>query len=181
MKAVNNKVLVRVDMRQKDCMIIGDTIVKTAWGFGTNYRERSPVVCQFAEKTKLFRKGDIAICHHNNFYDPSPYHLEGDLFSVPVNKTIFGVLDSEGNMTPVMGNMICKTIPVPSLLPLPRDQQKDFINRYEIVEPGWTHYKKGQIIFTRPYSGYLIVYTWGFEERRVLKVDSDMVCGILTN
>lgn len=179
MRAVNNKVLVKVDMAQKNAMRIGDTIVKTALTFEKNYRERSPVVGQIMETNRFIREGDIAIFHHNHFYDPSPYYLQDDLYSVPLNKTIFGTLNNYGEMIPVFGNLICKRIPIPSILPLPPDQQKFYINRYEILNPGWTTYKEGAIIFTRPNSGYEIVYNWNQQEKRVIRVDSDMVCGFL--
>lgn len=179
MKSVNNKVLVRVNMEQKNYMKIGSIVLQTANKYATNYREKSPVVGQFVETNQFFREGDIALFHHNHFYHPSPYFLQDDLYSVPMNKTIFGTVDSHGEMTPVMGNMICKRIPVETYLPLPSDQQKTHINRYEIVNPGWTKYKAGDIIFTRPHSGYDIIYMWDTEKRVVTKVSEDMVCGIV--
>ena len=179
MKSVNNKVLVRVDMAQKDYMEVGGVVVKTALDFDKNYRNRSPVVGQFAESNQYFKEGDLALFHHNHFYPPSPYFLQDDLFSVPMGKSIFGVLDSHGEMTPVMGNMTVKLIPIPTLLPVPTDQQENYKNRYEIINPGWTTYKKGDIIFTRPLAGYPIVFTWNGEERTIIKVPDDQVCGVL--
>ncbi len=179
MKATNGKVLVRVDMEQKNAMKIGDVVCKTANNFGTNYRERSPVIGVFDEGTEYFDKGDFALFHHNHFYHPSPYYLQDDLYSVPLNKTIFGLLNHNREMTPLFGNMICKKIPIPTALPLPPDEQKFYNDQYEIVDSGWTIYKTGDIIFTRPHSGYEIVYIFDKEEKRVIKVDSEMVCGIL--
>lgn len=179
MKAVNGKILVRVNNSQKEYMDIAGVEVKTVHKYGTNYRERSPVIGVFAETTEHFREGQAAIFHHNHFYLPSPYHLKGDMFSVPVNKTIFGTLDTHGDMTPVMGNIIVGLIPIPTLLPLPPDQQKTYINQYRVINPGWTKYKEGQTIFTRPHSGYEVIYTWEGTEKRIIKVDSDMVCGVV--
>lgn len=179
MKATNNKVIVRVDMAQKNAMYIGDVLVKTALAYEKNFRERSPVIGQIMEDNRYLSKGQLAIFHHNHFYEPSPYYLQDDLFSVPLNKTIFATLDSQGLASPVFGNVFCKTIPIPSEIDLPPDHKKDYINKYEIVDPGWTKYRPGQIIFTRPYSGYEIVYNWGGDERRVIKVDSEMICGVV--
>lgn len=160
-------------------MEVGGVTVKTALEFDKNYRNRSPVVGQFAETNEYFKEGELALFHHNHFYPPSPYFLQDDLFSVPMTKSIFGVLDSQGEMTPVMGNIVVKTIPIPTLLDVPREMQQNYINRYEIVNSGWTTYKKGDIIFTRPHAGYPIVYIWNGEERTVIKVPDDQVCGIL--
>lgn len=179
MRAVNNKVLVRVDMGQKNSIRIGDIAVKTVASFNKNYRERSPVVGEIAETNRFLQKGDIAVFHHNHFYDPSPYYLQDDLFSVPLNKTIFGTLSSQGEVYPVFGNLICNRIVIPSFLPLPPEQQQFHINQYEVVNPGWTTYKKGQVIFTRPNSGYEIVYVFNGEEKRIIKVDGDMICGVV--
>lgn len=179
MKSVFEKVLVTVDMNQKDFMTLGDSVVRMAQSFSTNYRERSPVLGRFAETNKFFREGDVAVFHHNHFYHPSPYHLYDDLFSVPMNKTIFGTIDSHGEMTPVMGNMICERIPVKTPFPVPPDQQEYHTSQYLVVNPGWTTYKINDIIFTRPASGYEIVYTWDGIEKKILKVSEDMVCGVL--
>lgn len=168
-------------MSQKDYMEVGGVVVKTATEFDVNYRRRSPVIGEFAESNDFFKKGQLAIFHHNHFYSPSPYHVQDDLFSVPMGKTIFGTLDSHGKLTPVMGNLTVKTIPIPSVLPLPPELQKNYIHRYEVVNGGWTHYKKGDVIFTRPMAGYEICYTWNGEERKVIKVPDDQICGILKN
>ena len=179
MKSANGKILVRVDMDQKDYMEVGGVVVKTALDFDKNYRNRSPVVGQFAESNQYFKEGDLGLFHHNHFYPPSPYFVQDDLFSVPMGKSIFGVLDSYGDVNPVMGNLIVSLISVPSLMELPPDQQTTYTNRYKIINPGWTTYKEGQIIFTRPLAGYEIVYTWNNIEKRVIKVPEEQICGIL--
>lgn len=179
MKAANNKILVRVDMEQKNAMNVCGVVIKIANDFATNYREKSPVVGQFAETNKYFNESQVAIFHHNHFYPPSPYHLQDNIFSVPLNKTIFGTLNSLGEMNPAFGNMICEKIQVETTLPLPPEQRKFYNDQYKVINPGWTMYKVGQRIFTRPFSGYEIVYTWDTEERRIIKVDSEMVCGVI--
>lgn len=181
MKSANKKILVKVNMEQKDFMEIGGVTVKCAYEFDVNYRRRSPVVGQFAESNEYFKCGELAIFHHNHFYPPSPYFLQDDLFSVPLTKAIFGVLDSYGELNPVMGNLTVKTIPIPTPLPVPPEEQKHYINRYEIVNPGWTAFKKGDIVFTRPNAGYPICFTWNGEERVIYKIPDDQICGILKN
>lgn len=179
MKSVNNKILVKVDLSQKDYFDVGGATVRSATEFDKNYRNRSPVVGQFAESNKIFKQGDFALFHHNHFYQPSPYFVQDDLFSVPMTPAIFGVLNSQGEMIPVMGNMTVKLIKIPTLMDVPDDQQETYQNRYEIINPGWTTYKAGDIIFTRPLAGYEIVFTWNNIEKRVIKVPDSQVCGIL--
>lgn len=179
MKSVNNKILVRVDMAQKNAMMVGNVLVQTANLYATNYREKSPVIGVFAESNKFFKEGDIAIFHHNHFYHPSPYYLQDDLYSVPMNKTIFGVLNSQGELTPVMGNILCNRIPVKTPFPVPPDQQKFHINQYEVTDRGWTTYKKGNIILTRPNAGYEIVFFFDKIEKRIIKVTDDQICGVV--
>lgn len=167
-----------MDMEQKNSMTLGDITVKMASIYETNYREKSPVVGTIAETNEFLREGQIAVFHHNNFYLPSPYHLYEDLFSVPMGKTIFGVLDENGNINPTFGNMICERIEVETPFPVPPDQKKFHINQYRVLDGGWTVFRKEDTVFTRPHSGYEIIYIWDSMEKRVVKVDSDMVCGV---
>jgi hypothetical protein len=176
---VNQKIIVRVNMKQKDEIKVGDTLVKMALKYEKNHREKSPVVAEVVHGNDLIKTGQIICTHHNHFYPPSPYFLYDDLFSIPCNKTIFGVFDSAGHLIPVCGNMVCQTVDIETPLPVPPEQRKKHIDRYVIQDPGWTVYKKEQTVFTRPYSGYEIVYVWQNIERRVIKVDSEMVCGVL--
>jgi len=179
MKSVNEKILVSCDLGQKDFMEIDGMTLRMANLYEVNYREKSPVIA-IAKQTKgEIVKGDILICHHNHFYPPSPYFLYDDLYSIPFNQTIFGTFDSDGILTPVCGNMICEKVNIETPFSLPNDQIKQHIDRYIIKDAGWTSYQPGQLIFTRPHSGYVIVYNWNNIETRVVKVDSSMVCGVL--
>lgn len=179
MKAVHDRIIVRVNRQQKDEMLVGGVLVKMAPLFEANHREKSPVLAEVVEGNKVLYKGDIIACHHNHFGDNSPYWLYADLYSIPFNKTIFGLFDAEGNMTPVCGNMICSYIYPESDLFLPEEARKPFPSRYTIIDPGWTMYKVGQQIFTRPSAGYEIVYHWDKHQKRVVKVSEDQVCGVL--
>lgn len=179
MKAVNGKVLVRVDMKQKSHMKMGEVVVQMANLYETNYREKSPVVGVFAETNKFFKEGEIAVFHHNHFYEPSPYYLYDDLFSVPMNHTILGVLGEGGSFRPVFGNMVCEQMEVESEFLIPPEHKTFHVNQYRIIDAGWTNYKNGTIALTRPYSGYEIVYMFNGVQHRVIKVQDEMVCGIV--
>ncbi len=176
---VNKKILVRVNLNQKDFIKIGDAILRMASLFENNHREKNPILAEVVEGNNILNPRDIICCHHNHFGNPSPYYLMDNLYSIPVNKTIFGKFDAKGTIQPTYGNMICQPIEIETSLPLPIEKRANYINRYVVYDPGDTKYQKGQIIFTRPYSGYEIVYIWQNIENRVVKVDSEMVCGIL--
>lgn len=179
MLPVNNRIIVRVNMAQKNEITIGGVTVRTALKYEKNYREKSPVVAEVVDGNDQIRTGQVICCHHNHFYHPSPYFLYDDLYSIPFNKAIFGTFDLDGDLSPTCGNMVCYNIDVETLLPVPPEERKRHINRYLIKDPGWTMHKVGQTIFTRPHSGYEIVYVWNNVEKRVIKVDSEMVCGVL--
>lgn len=175
----NNKIIVRVDPTQKNEIKIGDTTLTTALLFDNNYRERSPVVGVIVIGNDVLREGDVAIFHHNHFYQPSPYWIGDDLFSVPFNKTIFGILNENGEIDPICGNIICQRVPIEYAMLVPIEEQKTHTDRVQVLEPGNTSYYPGQIIFHRPHAGYDIVYNWKGEERRVTKVHEDMVIGFV--
>lgn len=179
MKPVNNKIIVRVDMRQKDHISIGGITVRTALPFEHNYREKSPVVGVIVQGNTYIKEGDIAIFHHNHFYPPSPYYLMDDLYSVPFNKTLFGVLDTFGNIKPMCGNIICRRVPIEYEIPIPVEQMKMHANRVKVINAGYAPYRFEQLIFHRPNAAYDIVYNWNGIEKRVTKVHEDMVVGMI--
>lgn len=179
MRPANNKILVRVNMKQKHTMTVAGVTVKLATEFDTNYRERSPVVCEVVNGGAKIRSGSILLAHHNLFYLPSPYHLQDDLFSIPFSKILFAIVDEEGDLTPICGNIICERVIVETSLPLPPEQQKPYIDRAIVKDGRGTVYRDGQLIFHRPFAGYEIVYIWQNIEKRVVKVAEDQVCGVL--
>ncbi len=181
MKAVNDRIVVRVNMQQKDSMLVGGILLSTATKFEANYRERSPVIAEVVNGNKFLVPGDIIITHHNHFYSPSPYFMYDDLFSIPFNKTIFAKVSNKGNLIPVCGNILGERIPIKTQLELPPEMQKKYVDRVLVTHKGWTPYKPGQIVFTRANAPYDIVWNWKGEERRVTKVNSEMITGILVS
>lgn len=180
MKAVNQKVLVRVNMKQKDTLKIAGVTVSTALLFETNYREKSPTVAEVIEGNGYLNPGEIILCHHNTFYTPSPYHLQDDLFAIPAtSKIVFAVVNKDGSLFPSTGNIICSRVEIPSPIPLPPEKIKTYIDR-AIVTKG-AGYKAGQLIFHRPHAGYDIVYNVNGVEYRVTKVPSEQVTGVVVS
>lgn len=181
MRPANGKILVRVDMSQKDTVKMGDTVVKCAYNYGTNYRERSPVVAVVVEGNAWVQPEDIIICHHNHFYAPSPYHVQDDLFAIPADRTIFGKITDEGSLTPLYGNTFCETINVETWLPVPPEQVTKHLTKALVKDGGRTGYHRGDLIFHRPSAWYEIVFHWNAIQNRVIKVHEDQICGVIRN
>ena len=160
-------------------MTVNGITVQLATEFDKNYRERSPVVCEVITGNSYVKEGDILLAHHNSFYLPSPYHLQDDLFSIPFKNIIFAKISESGDLIPLCGNIICDKIIVETSIPLPPSQQKPYIDRALVKDGRNTPYKKGQLIFHRPYASYEIVYVWQTIEKRVVKVPEEQVCGVL--
>lgn len=176
MKAVNNRILVKVNMEQKNSILVGGIMLSTAIKFETNYREKSPVLAEVIEGNNRLPKGAIICCHHNHFYSPSPYQLDADLFSIPFNKTIFATVSKKGNLSAVCGNVLGERVLIKSKLAV---KEATYVDRILVKDKGWTSYKEGSTIICRPNAPYDIVYNWNGFERRVTKVSEDMICGYL--
>jgi hypothetical protein len=179
MKPANNKIIVRVDLEQKGAMKIGDTVFATAMAYEVNYREKSPVVAQVVEGNDVVKEGQYLLCHHNSFYLPSPYHLYDDLFSIPFGKTIFAIIQHDGELQPVCENILCDRVDKEYILEMPVEQREKYLDRVTVRDGGWSPYKIGDLLFTRPYSFYEIVYMFDGHERRIHKVHAEMVVGVV--
>lgn len=178
--ATNKKVIVRADLNQKATFILNGIEVTSALLFETNFREKSPVIAQVVSGNEVLNKGDIILCHHNTFYEPSPYYLYDDLFSIPTSGSlIFCKLDDNGCLLPIYGNMMCSKMDVETELYLPISQREQYSDRVIIEDAGYCNYKKGDLLFTRPYAAYQIVYNWEGNQNRVYKVPEEQICGIL--
>lgn len=175
----NNKILVKVYDDQKKYFYINNTEVQSANSYEKNYREKSPIIAEVVVGNDSLFSGDIIVCHHNTFYLPSPYHLYGEYFSIPFNKIVFAKLNQDGSLTPIGGNIFCDRVDIKTYLPLPTEQIKQYIDRVICTDPGTTDFKEGQLLFTRPYSYYEIVYVVDGVKHRIHKCDSQMVCGIV--
>jgi hypothetical protein len=174
----NDRIIVRVNMAQKSHMMIGGVVFQTAMKYEVNYRERSPVVAEVVNGNSVVKDGDVILSHHNHFYGKSPYFLMDDLFSIPFAKTIFAVLRPDGTLKPVCGNILGVRVDVETSIPVAVEYRKKHTNRIRVTLGGSTKYRDGDLIFTRPYAPYDIVYIVDKVERRITKVSEDMVVGV---
>lgn len=172
----NGKIIVSCDLKQKHKILMGGILMQTATLFETNYREKSPTIATVVDGNQFVKEGDVLLCHHNLFYTPSPYHLHDDLFSIPFSKVLFAKIKEDGGIEPICGNVIVERIPQKGVFHVKQDTEDRI---YKLVDKGWTTYKNGYIIFTRPSAGYDIVYNINGVEKRVTKVDSEQICGIV--
>lgn len=179
MISVNDRVVVRVNMRQKNEMMIGDIKVRTALKYENNGREKSPVIAEVISGNRWLKKGEMLLCHHNHFYPPSPYFLQDDQYSIPTNHTIFAILNPDGTAKPVYWNVLVEKIPIETPFPLPPELRKYHANRGRIIDGGWTKYKVGDLVLSRPSACYDIVYIFGDIETRITKINSEMVCAVV--
>ncbi len=178
MKPVNDKILVRCDIEQKDSILINEVEFKSASLFETNYREKSPTIAIVLEGNEYLKEGDFILCHHNTFYTPSPFYLYSNIFSIPANGKIIFATINNGQLRPLYGNIICDKIEIETTIPLPADQKKYSHNTAIVKDGGFSRFQKGQTIFFRPHANYDIVYIFDGIETRVTKVFSEQICGI---
>lgn len=179
MRPTNSRVLVRVDMEQKSTMKIGGVVFRCTPKYETNFREKSPVIAQVVQGNDELDEGDFILCHHNHFFMPSPYHLVDDLFSIPANHTIFAIIHPGGILAAVYGNVLASKVEIETALPLPPELREFYKDRGLVVDGGGTEFKKGDLVFTRPSAIYEIVYIWGEIEKRVCKINSEMICAVV--
>lgn len=175
MIAINGRIIVKVNMKQKTEFAVGNVVYKTANKYEVNYREKSPVVAQVVSGNNILKEGDVILCHHNHYYHPSPYYLEDDLYSIPFNKTIFAAISGSGIVTPVCSNIIGSRVPI--ITTLPTAEQKKYDDRIIVTHPGTSAFKAGDLVFTRPSGCYDIVYIVNKIEYRITKVSEDQICG----
>lgn len=180
MIAVNERVIVRVDMGQKDFMLIGETKVMMAQKYETNYRLKAPVIAEVVNGNEYLKTGEFLLCHHNHFHLPSPYFLQGDLFSIPANHTTFAILQPSGELSPVYGNVLAAKVEVETPIPVPPEYRTFHTDRGLILDGGWTGFQPGDLVFTRPSAIYEIVYIYGEIEKRVCKINSEMICAVVS-
>ncbi len=176
---VNNKIIVSVNMKQKDEAVIAGIKIKMGLKFDNNHREKSPVIAKVEQGNGYLKPGELIVTHHNHFYHPSPYFLYDCYYSIPINHTIFAILHEDGSLTPTYGNILGERIDVESTIMLPPESRMQHKDRIRITQSSNPNYSPGQLVFTRPSAPYDIVYNFGGVIKRVTKIWDQMICGAL--
>src|ERR1700760_119999 len=116
MKAIQNRILVKVQLDQREEMKLGESWIKTGSRYSENFRLKSPAVAEVIEGCGEIETGIIIICNYNHFTEDSPYKLYDNLFSIPVNELILGRLDEKGNFIAMNGNIVVEELEKSSIL-----------------------------------------------------------------
>lgn len=175
MTPIKNSIIVKVDLYQNDENNLG---LKTGRNYNENFRERNPVVAEVINGSTKIPTGSYIVCNYNYFDIESPLQLTDNTFSIPVDEEIFAIINLDGSLTSVCGNIFVERLTKESKIEIPEELKVPHINR-GIISYDCEWYKKGQYVFWLPYSDYQIVYMWKGEEKRTLKVHKSEITGYL--
>lgn len=178
MIAVQNHIVVRVNLDQNSESIIGGNKMKTGRIYNENFREKNPVVAEIVEGLGELKTGLFIVCNYNYFEEDSPLLLTDNLYSIPVNEEIFAIVRKDGALKPVCGNVLVERIMKQTATTIPYELKKPHINQ-GVVSASNEGFYKGQHIFWLPFSDYEIVYHWEGHERRAVKVHKTEITGYL--
>lgn len=180
MEAVYKKILVKVNMEQKEYAEIGGVKLFLAPKYNPNHRERNPVVAEVLQGNEEINTGDFVIVHHNYFSEYSPYEISDGIYSIPYSENIFATIDKEGNASAVCGNVICERISEDEMIGMANTKRLEYHDRVTVISNGYG-FKEGDQVFTLPYSDYQIVYNWNGIEKRIIRVYKENIVAILQN
>ncbi len=178
MIATNNSIVVSVNITQKDEAMIGGNLLKTAKGYNENFRERNPVIAHVEKGCEDIPAGSWIVCNYSYFDLDSPLHLYDNLYSIPIDEEIFAIINEDGSLTPVMGNVLVQRITKETKIDLPEELKNPYTNR-GILLTDTKIIKKGKYIFWLQMADYEIVYSWNNVEKREIKVHINEIVGYL--
>jgi hypothetical protein len=178
MKPAEGSILVRVWADQKKDALIGDTVLKTGKNYNENFRERNPVVAYVEQGRKEIPTGSYIVCNYSYFDEESPLHLTDELYAIPVNEEIYAIINEDGSLNPVMGNLLVERVTRDSAIELPEELKKPHTDR-GILLTETNAIKRGSFIFWLKMADYEIVFTWNNKEKRVLKIHKSEITGYL--
>lgn len=172
-----NNIIVSVNPNQKDEVNIGQNTLKTGKNYNENFREKNPVIAYVIGGSKEIPSGSYIVCNYSYFDEQSPFEIEPGYYSIPINEEIFAIVNEDGSLNPVCGNVLVIGMNKDSLINLPEELVKEQVNQGFAVSGTYN----GKHIFFLPYSNYEIVYQWNGDERRVIKVHETEITGYLKN
>lgn len=179
MRVIENKIMVRVDQSQKDYTLLGGKRFQMAKRYEHNNRIKQPVIAFVVSGNDKLKCGDVILCHHNLFTEDSPHFIKDNYYGIKAtHETIFLKLDTDGNPHQIYNNVIAGWVDKQAIVELPSESTKPKVDRYTCLVDG-CGYRKGQLLFTIPYSGYEIVYIFDGEERRVIKIHKDDIIAFI--
>lgn len=178
MQPIKNSILVRVDLSQQDERVIGGMMLNSARRYNDNFRERNPVIGEVVEGNDDIKSGSWIVCNYNYFDEESPLQMTDDLFSVPVDEQIFAIINEDGSLYPVQGNVLVERVTKETKVELPEELRKPYTGRGIVVVDA-EEYIKDQFVFWLRMADYEIVYKWKGKELRAIKVHKDEIIGYI--
>lgn len=175
---IKNHIIVSVNLSQKDEALIGGSVLKTGKGYNENFRERNPVVAYVEQGNKEIPTGSHIICNYSYFDLESPLYLFDNLYSIPVDEEIYVMVNEDGSLIPVMGNVLVERITKETKIQLPEELKKPYFDR-GLLLTGINGIPKDSFILWLKMADYEICYTWKGEERRALKIHQSEITGYL--
>ena len=174
----SGNIIVSVNQSQKDEAMIGGTLLKTGKKYNENFRERNPVVAYVEYGCKETPKGSYIVCNYSYFDLESPMAISDTEYSIPVNEEIYAIINKDGSLTPIMGNVLVERITKDSVIELPQELKKPYMDRGVLLTPTGS-IPKGSFIFWLKMADYEICFMWNGEEKRVLKIHQTEITGYL--
>lgn len=179
-----NHILVSVNLDQLDTAQIGGMSLQIGHRYNENERESSPAICRIERGMPGFKKGLYLLCHYNLFDTESPrllYESEGlHYFSTLVDDSLFAIIKDDGSLQPICGNILAERIPKATKmfgLDIPEEHLEYYHNKV-VLSNDAGELKKGQIVLTEKWADYEICYTWENQQKRVIKILHEDICGI---
>lgn len=176
MIAAKNTILVRVDLSQND----ETKFLKTGKGYNENFRERNPVVAKVEQGTGHIPTGSFIVCNYSHFDLESPHQMFDNIFSIPVDSEIYAIVNQDGTLKPIHGNLLVERVSRETKIELPEELKKPYMDRGLLITPT-QNIQSGQFIFWLKMADYEIVYMWEGGERRALKIHESEIVGFLKN
>jgi hypothetical protein len=170
--------MVRVDPEQKTEMIIGDSLLLSGSRYSDNWREKTPVVAEIIQGFGIYTPGMSIICSYTHFGEDSYYSLYDDHYSIPIDEFIFAIIQENGSLMPVNGNIFVEREYAISFIEKHDDYKKPLKNRGRILNDG-EGFKQGDQVFWLNYADYEIVYNWLNSEYRAIKVEKQEIVGVI--
>lgn len=178
MKPTEGSIMVRVDLSQKNKSRQSDILMKNSKNYNENFRERNPVVAYVEQGCKEIPTGCHIVCNYSHFDLESPLQLTDELYAIPIDSEIYAIINLDGSLTPIMGNVLVKRITIETKIELPEELKKPYNNRGILLTDTET-IPKGKFIYWLPMSDYEICYTWNGAEKRALKIHESEITGYL--
>lgn len=178
MNPVKGNIIVSVDLFQKSAANQGGIDVSASKTYNENFRERNPVIAKVEKGNDEIPSGSYIVCNYSHFDLESPNYLYGDIYSICADEEIYAIVNQDGSLKPIMGNVFVERVTKDSVLPLPEELKKPHMDR-GILLTETEVIPSGSFVFWLKMADYQICYTWKGVERTALKIHKSEITGYL--